>query len=303
MSAPHPLLIGRGPWAQNIMRSLDELKVDYTLCGKETALDCVHRARERGNTHVVIATPLSTHYNLLIEVLHDSDEKTPTLPIFVEKPLALSVHEVEVLKERWLRNGHPKFLVDSVHLFAAGLEEMRKLRDSAPQAATAVFGGPGPTREDCHYVWDYGWHPLSLACAAGLNLNPPNWVLQESQGGYKLVSRDGVSVFYLFNQRKEKARGIAFNFGEYFFCLQPDGWEAGDREGPDSSWLFSVQPPLKRALQLFLDDTHDWKNDYRFGFDLPLAITRVLEGLCPSTGPTEHGPHYSINGSTSLAQK
>lgn len=298
---PRALLVGRGPWAQNIMRSLDELKVSYTVCGKETALYSIYHARECGNTHVIIATPLSTHCNLITEVLHDSDESRPVLPIFAEKPLALSVHEVEVLKERWLRNGQPKFLVDSVHLFAAGVEAMYKLGQRYDVTGLS-FGGPGPVRPDCSPVWDYGWHPLSIIGALNPHrkLDPQEWFGEPGDDGQFCVDGSGWgSAFDVSNKLEHKFMGGIVRFPAHQFILTNEGWMRYTQGlSQPTPFPFSDAPPLKRALQLFLDDSHDWKNDYRFGFDLPLAVTRVLEKLCPSTGPATPStaqPHSAKN--------
>ena len=293
-----PLVIGRGPWAKNIWRTLDELKVPYTVSGRITAQEDVMHAQARGNTHVIIATPLSTHYDLAKMALRRS------IPTFLEKPACSTLTELVHL-HRLAQDGYgrtiTKFLVNSIHLFSEGAEKMveewnGRHKHPYPPSAHGTFGGPGPVREDCNGLWDYGWHPLSLMWAVGIPLD--GWVGSTNVAlGTALVEPGMWAADWLDAEGNPKYGVVTSTRWEKKRTqFSVDGWEL-TRVDDQLVWIEAKrmasqarhywcmeQPPLTRALSLFLSDEHDWRNDQRFGFELPLAVTRCLESLCPSVG-------------------
>ena len=267
---PSTLLIGRGPWGRNIARSLRELGHEPTVVGRDRALAAL---RSRAHSHVLVATPLSTHVDLVKEaLLHE-------LPVFCEKPLAPKLRDVEELHAWWQSVQQPRFLVDSVHLFTEELERLHTECTAAPlsAAAHAAFGGPGPVRADCTGLWDYGWHALSCLYAVGVPMT--GWSKTYDAMWFMNAAHPGFNIA-VSNKWEEKIGALDIGVGRF------------TREGECGPGCHTYrayapkpptsEPPLKRALRLFLDPSHDWKSDYRFGFSLPLAVTAALESLGPS---------------------
>jgi len=116
-------LIGIGHWGQNLLRSFAEhsgVKISGLCDTRERVLETYqHRYRDaRCSTSyrsllrdddadaVVIATPASTHYQIVLDSLRAGKH------VFVEKPLAMSVQDGELLLrtaeqvERMIMIGH-----------------------------------------------------------------------------------------------------------------------------------------------------------------------------------------------------
>ncbi len=98
--------IGVGSWGKNILRNLFELGVIKTACDSDyriiTPLKTIYPnvkfttdfediLNDREIAAVAIATPASTHYDMVKRALHAGKD------VFVEKPLALSVAQAEEL--------------------------------------------------------------------------------------------------------------------------------------------------------------------------------------------------------------
>lgn len=101
-------LIGLGYWGKNILRNLYELEIIHTACDSSSAVIAEHKKKFTGINYstsiedvlknpeikgVVIATPASTHYDLVKKALIAGKD------VFVEKPLALTVENGEELVE------------------------------------------------------------------------------------------------------------------------------------------------------------------------------------------------------------
>ena len=101
-------LIGLGYWGKNILRNLYELEIIHTACDSSSAVIALHKKKFTGINYftsiddvlknkeikgVVIATPASTHYDLVKRAIIAGKD------VFVEKPLALTVKHGEELLE------------------------------------------------------------------------------------------------------------------------------------------------------------------------------------------------------------
>ena len=114
-------LIGLGYWGKNILRNLYELGVLHTACDADSSVVEERKKvfpdigyctsfeeilADPGIKAVAIATPVATHYRCVREALMAGKD------VFVEKPLALKVHEGEELvalakrEKRILMVGH-----------------------------------------------------------------------------------------------------------------------------------------------------------------------------------------------------
>jgi predicted dehydrogenase len=167
-------LIGTGPWAKNIYRTV-ETEVGDAVISRVSNLSgnvpewCVSsRFDPRGWEHaidrryvdgVIVATPPNSHAAI---VRHAVKER---LPVFVEKPLCLSLAEAHELHTYVGRSEVP-ILVDHVHLFAPAFRELVRLLDGRrPKLITSFGGGWGPFRKDYNALWDWGPHDVAMILA------------------------------------------------------------------------------------------------------------------------------------------
>lgn len=113
-------VIGAGTWGKNLVRVFDSLKTLHTVCdvnptafsglktsnGVRLTADFPNVLNDHEITAVAIATPAATHFELARAALLAEKD------VFVEKPLALDIHQAEQLvhladeKERILMVGH-----------------------------------------------------------------------------------------------------------------------------------------------------------------------------------------------------
>lgn len=109
---------------------------------------------------VIVATEPNRHLSICLRCLEKS------IPCFVEKPVALSVGEVEALRSASARHG-VGIHVDYVHRHNPSF---RALLDALPRIAPlrelrSEGGNDGPVREGYSALWDFGPHDASMILA------------------------------------------------------------------------------------------------------------------------------------------
>jgi predicted dehydrogenase len=165
---------GLGSWGANLVRNVDDLADLRWICdaSEERRLQFARRFPEARSTGafgevladseveaVVIATPVTTHYELAKQAL-EADKH-----VFVEKPPAMHAAEmeelVEIAEERGLvlMPGH-------LLLYHPGVLKLKALVDSGDLGdVLCIYGNRqnlGKIRKDENALWSLGVHDLSV---------------------------------------------------------------------------------------------------------------------------------------------
>ena len=161
-SAHSHLVIGRGPWGKNIARSLFELgekNVETAGRGYEASLSS-------RPTHVYIATPLSTHAEVLANVIHEFDLREPWFPaIWIEKPPFVARAR---MAQECFTVIRPNLFFDFTLCFNPGVQLLATLPAKDPVVHVELGHGREP-RPDC--PWPIDWAAHAFAAALMLNGN------------------------------------------------------------------------------------------------------------------------------------
>ncbi|MEK7476293.1 MAG: Gfo/Idh/MocA family oxidoreductase [Candidatus Coatesbacteria bacterium] len=152
------VLGGAGKWGRNIVRTLEGLEgvsVAWVAGSKD---DWPGWLTSRRPDAVAIATPASLHAAHAVRVLEQG------LPVFVEKPMALSVADAERVRDAAAAN-HLPVVIDHIHLFNPAWRELkRRLPElGAVREVESEAGQEGPFRGDVTPLWDWGPHDIALA--------------------------------------------------------------------------------------------------------------------------------------------
>lgn len=166
-------LVGYGAWGAVLARALARnprfTSIDFVSGNPAVAVDfpgsrvfpsLAELLAETRPDGVVIATEPARHAAACLQCLeHD-------VPSFVEKPLALSIRDVEQVRDVAARRGIGVH-VDYVHRhnpafrgLVAALPRITPLREIRSEG-----GGTGPVRDGYSALWDYGPHDASMMLA------------------------------------------------------------------------------------------------------------------------------------------
>lgn len=108
---------------------------------------------------IAVATPVATHFAIARDALNAGKH------VLVEKPLATSVREAEMLVELAARKNR-LLMVDHTYLFTGAVEKMRELVVSGELGEILYFDSTrinlGLFQHDVNVVWDLAPHDLSI---------------------------------------------------------------------------------------------------------------------------------------------
>ncbi|VAW73572.1 hypothetical protein MNBD_GAMMA15-2210 [hydrothermal vent metagenome] len=108
---------------------------------------------------IAVATPVSTHFTIARDALLAGKH------VLVEKPIATSVREAEILVELAEKTGR-KLMVDHTYLFTGAVEKMRELVHSGELGEVLYFDSTrinlGLFQHDVNVIWDLAPHDLSI---------------------------------------------------------------------------------------------------------------------------------------------
>jgi predicted dehydrogenase len=169
-------IVGCGYWGQNLIRSfwdVDDTRVvmvcdlDSRLLARtlrryptvEPARDYQSILRHPGIDAVVLATPVSTHYEFARQALRAGKH------VLVEKPLAQHVREVLELIELAERE-HKVLMVDHTFLYTAAVRRMKQLIAAGEIGDLLYYDSVrinlGLVQSDTNVLWDLGPHDFSI---------------------------------------------------------------------------------------------------------------------------------------------
>lgn len=112
-------LIGKGKFGENYVRLLSERK-DYYLKTIITKKDnLINKLKDLDLKNIIIATPPSTHYSIIKEVIKSKKN------ILVEKPMVLNLDEAKDLKKR-LKNYSNIYMVGFQYIYNNYIQYIKK---------------------------------------------------------------------------------------------------------------------------------------------------------------------------------
>ncbi|HUI41510.1 MAG TPA: Gfo/Idh/MocA family oxidoreductase [Terriglobia bacterium] len=176
MNGPGIAVVGCGYWGQNLIRNFWELEAaslamvcdaDAKVLSKtvrrypavKPALEYAAVLRDPAVDAVVIATPVSTHYDFACRALEAGKH------VLVEKPMAQSTAEVLELIERAERHRR-RLMVDHTFLYTGAVRRMKQLIDSGEIGEMLYFDSVrinlGLVQSDSNVLWDLGPHDFSI---------------------------------------------------------------------------------------------------------------------------------------------
>jgi predicted dehydrogenase len=152
------VLGGAGKWGRNIVRTLEGLEGASVAWVAGSKDDWQGWLASRRPDAVAIATPASLHAVHAVRVLERG------LPVFVEKPMALSVADAERVRDAAAASRVP-VVVDHIHLFNPAWRELKRRLPELGEILTveSEAGQDGPFRADVTPLWDWGPHDVALA--------------------------------------------------------------------------------------------------------------------------------------------
>ena len=167
-------LVGLGYWGPNLARNFDELGALSALCDVDGGLRDRFAARyPRARMHesfdelledeavaaVVIATPVSTHYELARRALAAGKH------VLVEKPPAMRGAEMEELAAL-AEEGGLVLMPGHLLLYHPGVQKLKQLIDAGDLGdVLCIYGNRqnlGVIRKDENALWSLGVHDLSV---------------------------------------------------------------------------------------------------------------------------------------------
>ena len=169
-------VIGAGRWGPNLIRTffqhpeVEAVKVgdinakrlesvQARMPAIEVTTDVNVLLRDPRADAVVIATPFSCHFEQARIALQNGKH------VLVEKPLAPTVEECEILKQIAF-DKRLVLAVGHVFLFNPGIRKIKELIDSGELGALnymfATRTNLGPFRDDANALWDLSSHDLSI---------------------------------------------------------------------------------------------------------------------------------------------
>lgn len=244
------LLIGNGKWGKNYVSTLSEFPgVSLTIANRQNWKHLI----DQDPDGVMICTPPQSH----IEIASYALERD--IPTMIEKPLALSLGEAQILRQYTA-----PILVNHIHLFANRFQYIKGAVDSKRLGdITDIYSvGLGDSLpRDYSELWDYGPHDVAMIL--------------------DLMQRFPDEVYC---QRKRRSFVINMIFGQVKTYSLVGSDEYKDRfldVGMDHQSVFYDRRdqndlPLTNALQVFVAAIHG-KPDYRLGLGVALKVTQVLE--------------------------
>lgn len=276
-------VVGMGAWGKRIIETLGN-KTQHCYCAWSISRTPENTLRVDKPDFVVIATPFKSHAAYMRLCLE------ARVPFIVEKPAASYTELVELQREF----ENPLMLCNHTLLFNPAIEALYKsMVYQIPAQLRGEHGGPGPIRDDCSPLLDYGAHGIALALwlsgashAVGLRVQATpehgsgaqSYQLDASFAHLALTLR--VSNKYEFKRLKYTTvtlEGPVYRFDDR------DEHKLYRYSGPELSALpYQTHEPLTNALDTFAQMVRRQRagetvTDARFGWNLPIRVMRTLE--------------------------
>lgn len=164
-------LVGLGQWGRNIYRTVSTLKgmtvrAVSTRGGNRTDLVSDACARHtdwrdlvsRGDLDgIFLAVPPKVQKTIAFAAIEAG------IPVFLEKPVAISVENVDALRCA-AKSANAIVFVDHVYRFHPGFRKLSKLAavDGPVEGFSSIGGNRGPVRSFVDPLWDWAPHDVSM---------------------------------------------------------------------------------------------------------------------------------------------
>jgi hypothetical protein len=247
-------LIGPGAWGKNYITAVkDSGNAELAWMASRGWME---QPKVDG---IIIATPPKLRPEIILSQLG--------VPMMVEKPLCLTLRLAEILRAA---PGLDIFLVD--------YEALRQIVREYPKQLSIESDVAHTTLREYSVLWDHAPHDLAMCLGMGLEVeevrNVPSFEI--GHGGMRaLLSDDSLLNLSIRTGAKKRTFTVRCGGREAIY----DGI-AGTLDINGERVVTQSEPPLTRAVRAFAkaikdDGTDDW----RFGIDSSVAITKVLEGV------------------------
>jgi predicted dehydrogenase len=169
-------VIGYGYWGPNLVRNFSDVPESRVVAVSDMRSDRLAEAQRRypsvktssdyrdllGDPSIdaiVLATPVSTHFELAMQVLHSGKH------VFVEKPMTTSVEQGERLLEYAARCKR-KIMVDHTFVFTGAVRKIKELVDTKQLGQLYYYDSVrvnlGIFQHDVNVLWDLAAHDISI---------------------------------------------------------------------------------------------------------------------------------------------
>jgi predicted dehydrogenase len=265
-------LVGRGPWASNIERTLRSFPdVSVTRIGR-------HERPPAELAGVLIATQSATHAEVAIRYI-EAGVKT-----FIEKPMATTVSDAERVRMAAERSGTSVF-VGHIYLhhpaFLAALDLLPGLGAIRYMLCEGMNDRP---REDSSVLWDWLPHDLSMASAI-FERHPASAQAWRLSGGampeaavakFQYGDVPMVSRISWLSPVQRRTMSIVGEKRALIFDDKAD-WRLAvhDRQSGISYPTYSGELPLTREMGAFLDAVRSGKCDPA-QVEVGVAVVRAI---------------------------
>jgi predicted dehydrogenase len=171
-------IIGYGYWGPNLVRNfmnvegctvthicdLDNKKLEIAK-KKNPSISTTNSINEIfGNSEIdaiVIATPVSTHYDLALKALESNKH------ILVEKPLTDNVEKAKILGTK-AKEKDKILMIDHTYLYTPAIQKIKELMDSDSigkiQYIDSTRINLGLFQTDINVMWDLAVHDIAICC-------------------------------------------------------------------------------------------------------------------------------------------
>lgn len=286
-------VIGNGAWGKRIQATLKSKTKHCELANVFSRLHYSPARFENLNrfSFIVIATPFQTHAQYMRLCLEQG------VPFIVEKPAASYIELQQLHREFAKPNavpGCPLMLCNHTLLFNPAIEAMKAaMTYQTPILLRGEHGGPGPLRDDCSALLDYGAHGVALGYWLSEAAHPVAIKVDATA-----LTPEGAQSYCFqtflkhLNVRLRVSNEYKFKRLKYTVeTAQYDTYRFDDRDehklygytGPRLEPLaYSPVEPLTNALDTFAVAVREQAlghvtRDTRFGWDLPMAVMATLE--------------------------
>jgi predicted dehydrogenase len=245
------VIVGKGRWGQNYINTFTNIfpSVVLTVATRENWKQLIDKKPDG----VVVATPPQSH----IEIASYALEKD--IPTMLEKPVALSLKEAEILKQYTA-----PILINYVYLFSTQFQNMKK--EIVIDNIKDIFSnGYGNTIEQSYSeLWDYGPHDIAMILHILQKIPHRVKCTKVSDRSYNInMSFDNFNTTSL----------IGYSGGgrvRYMSVFDGTKHEYSDVR------MTAEKSPLANAIQVFINAING-KDDPRLGLDLSLKVMKILE--------------------------
>jgi len=169
-------VIGYGYWGPNLVRNFSEVPGSRVISVSDTRSDRLAQVLQRypaikttmdyrelltdsSIDAIVIATPVTSHFELAMQALHAGKH------VFVEKPMTTSVEQGERLLE-YAAHCQRLIMVDHTFVFTGAVRKIKELVDAEQLGRLYYYDSVrvnlGIFQHDVNVLWDLAVHDLSI---------------------------------------------------------------------------------------------------------------------------------------------